>query len=65
MLPINILIFYFTLYDKLRPNGPALSCGADKYRHAINETSLTTKVLSFAPDLCSAMLIAPGWQPSA
>jgi len=40
-------------------NGTALSCGVDKFQNATNETSPTTKVLSFAPDLCLAMLIAP------
>jgi hypothetical protein len=49
----------------LLPNGLALSCGADNYRNATNETSPTSKILSFAPDLCLAMLIAPSWQPSA
>jgi hypothetical protein len=48
----------------LLPNGPALSCGVVNFRHATNETSPTTKVFAFAPDLCLAMLIAPSWQPS-
>ena len=46
-------------YFKTQPNGLALSCGVDKYRHARNEQSPTTIVFAFAPDLCSPCKLHP------
>ena len=47
------------MFESMPANGPALSCGVDKFRHATNETSPTTKVFAFAPDLCTPCKLHP------